>query len=244
MLTVLVVMFLMVAAAAVLAMLVVMLLMMGMLQLLHCLFQGILPCHGLQNLLAGQLGPGSGHQGGMGIVLADQLHGSIQLRLRHCIGAGKDDGFGGFNLIIVELAKVFHIYLNLADIRNRHGAAQHHIFVGHLFHRRDHIAELAHAGGLDHDPVGVILLDHLIQRLAEIAHQAAANAAGVHFRNVNAGILQETAVNTDLTKLIFDQYQLLTAICFLNHFLDQRGLTGAKKSGININCCHNSTFYL
>ena len=172
-------------------------------------------------------------------MLTQQCHRRIQLRLRNGIGTGQDDGGGRFNLVVVELAKVLHIDLNLACIRHRYSAAQNHIFVGYLFHSGNHIGQLAHTGGLNYDPVGMIALNDLCQSLSEIAHQTAANAAGIHLRNVDARILQETTVNADLTKLIFDEHQLLTAIGLLNHFLDQRGLTGTKEPGVDIDFSHN-----
>ena len=52
----------------------------------------------------------------------------------------------------------------------------------------------------------MVLLNNLSQRLAEVTHQTAADAAGVHFGNVDARILQETAVNADLTELVLDQH--------------------------------------
>ena len=215
-----------------------------MLQLVQMLFQLVLALHSFQQLRAGQFRPGSGHQRRVSVVLPKQGNSSVQLGLGDGIGTGEDDGAGGFDLVVVELAEVLHIHLHLAGIRYRYGIPQRYIIGNHLFHSRYHIAELAYAGGLDNDTVRTVLLDHLGQRLTKIAHQAAANAAGVHLGNIDACILQETAVNTDLTEFIFDQHQLLTAVGLLDHFLDQRGLTGAEKTGVNINFCHGLTFFL
>ena len=85
----------------------------------------------------------------------------------------------------------------------------------------------------------MVFSDDLFQCLAKVAHQTAADAAGVHFRNVDAGLLHETAVNADLTKFVFDQHQLLTLVALGDHLLDQRGLTGTQEAGVNINLCHN-----
>ena len=76
---------------------------------------------------------------------------------------------------------------------------------GNFFNSTDHIRQFADTGRLDDHPVRMILRNDLFQRLAKIAYQAAANTAGVHLRNIDAGILQETAVNTDLTELILDK---------------------------------------
>ena len=59
----------------------------------------------------------------------------------------------------------------------------------HLFHHAADIAELADAGGLDDDAVGSKLLQYLLESLAKITYQRAADAAGVHFGDSNTGIL-------------------------------------------------------
>ena len=51
-------------------------------------------------------------------------------------------------------------------------AAQLNIqMLGHALDSAGHIGQLADAGGLDDDAVGVVLLHHLLQSGAEIAHQ-------------------------------------------------------------------------
>ncbi len=113
-----------------------------------------------------------------------------------------------------------------------------------VLHRTDHIAQLAHTGRLDQNAVGVIGLHHLLQRLAEITHQAAADAAAVHFGNVNTRFLQKTTVNADLTKLIFNEDKLFAGIGFRDQLLDERRLSCAQKTGENINFSHKSIFFL
>ena len=171
-------------------------------------------------------------------MLTQQRHSCIQLGLGNGIGTGQNDGRSGFNLVVVELTEVFHIYLDLAGIGNRHGIAQLHIVTGNLFNSLLHIGKLAHTGGLDDYPIGMIFFDDFLQGLAEIAHQAAANTAGVHLGNVDAGLLQETAVNADFAELILNQHQLLILIGLLNHLLNQRGLASAQEAGINVNFRH------
>ena len=84
----------------------------------------------------------------------------------------------------------------------------------------------------------MILVDHLAQRLAEVAHQRAADAAGVHLRHLDAGLLHEAAVNADLAEFIFNQNDLLAGKRLFKQFLDQRRLARAKKAGKNINFRH------
>ena len=216
----------------------ILMMMVVMLQFLQLLLQSRLPLHGLQQLCASELIPGRSNQCRLTVMLPQQRHGSIQLGLGDGIGTGQNDRSCGFNLIVVELAKVLHIHLDLACIRHSNGKAQHHIGRGDLLHGRHDVGQLTHAGGLDDDPVGVEFLDNLLQGLAEITYQATANTAGVHFGDVDAGILQEAAVNADFAEFVLNQHQLLTGISFLNHLFNQSGFACAQEAAVNIDFCH------
>ena len=187
--------------------------------------QGHFPIHRLQELGAGELLPGGCDDGSYFIVLPEQLHSRIQLGLRNGIGTGQNDGRCRFDLVIVEFSEILHIYLDFARICHSHGISQCHIFPGDLIDSANHVRELANTGGFNEDPIRRVLLDHLGQRLAEITHQGAANAAGVHLGNVDPGILQKAAVNADLPELVFDQNQFLALIGLTDHFLDERGFS-------------------
>ena len=142
-------------------------------------------------------------------------------------------------MIVIEFAKVLGVNLHLAGIADSHGVAQGYIFGGHLADSADNIGQLANTGGFDDNTVRIVLGDHLFQRLAEVTNQAAADAAGVHLSDVDAGILQEAAVNADLAKFVLDQNQLLACISLLDHLFDQGRLTGTQEAGVNINFRHN-----
>ena len=60
-----------------------------------------------------------------------------------------------------------------------------------------------------------------LQSGAEITHQRAADAAGVQLIDLDAGLLQEAAVNADLTELVLDQHHLLTLKSVLQKLFDQ-----------------------
>ena len=226
-----------VTASAVLAML-MMVMVLLFLQLCQISRNLCLTLHRFHQLRAGKLVPRCGDNGSLRIVFPQHSNSGIQLLLRDAVGTGQDNGRSSFDLVIVELTEVLHINLNLTGIYNRHCAVQNHILIGHLFHSRHHIGQLAHTGGFNHDPVGIVLCNHLIQSLTKIAHQAAADAAGVHFRNIDTRILQETAINTDLTKFIFDQHQFLSRITFGDHLFNQSCFAGTQKAGVYINFCH------
>ena len=153
-------------------------------------------------------------------MLPEQGHSGVQLSRRNSIGAGENNGGSGFHLVVIEFSKVLHVDLDLARIHNRNGIAQLYIFIGHFLHSGNHIGKLANAGRLNDNTVRVVLRNHLVKCLAEIAHQAAANAAGVHFRDINAGILQKAAVNANFAKFIFDEHQFFAGVGFLDHLFD------------------------
>ena len=236
----LVVMVVVVSAAAVLFVVMVMMVVL-LLHLGQLCCQGCLALHGLHYLGSGQGVPGGGDNGGLGIQLPEQLHRLIQLVLGDGVRPGQNDGRSGLHLVIIELTEVLAVGFYLAGVHHRHGIAQGHILAGYLVHRTDDIGKLAYAGGLNHNPVGVVVRNHLGQGLAEVAHQTAADAAGVHLPDVDACILQKAAVNADFAKLVFNQHQLLALVSLLQQLLNEGGFACAQETTVNINFCHNQT---
>ena len=207
----------------------------------------VLGGHSLEDLFTGQGVPGGGHDGGGGVLLPQHGHGSSDLLLGGVLGTAQDDAACMADLVVVELTEVLHIHLDLVHIGHGDKAVQLHVQVlGHAFHGAGHVAQLAHAGGLDDDAVGVVLLHHLLQGGAEITHQRAADAAGVQLIDLDAGLLQEAAVDADLTELVLDQNDLLAGKGLLDEFFDQSGLAGAQEAGKNINFGHslNASFFV
>ena len=229
------------AAHAVLVVVVVMLVLLhglaGLLQ--QGLHKVVLTFHGLQDLCAGQLVPIGGHDGGLGVLLPQHGHGLLDLLLAGSAGAAQQNGGSMGHLIIVELTEVLHIQAHLVHVRHRDKAVQLHVlFVGDGLHRAGHVAQLAHAGRLDEDAVGMVLLHDLLQGGAEVAHQAAADAAGVHLGDLDAGLFQEAAVNADFAELVLDQHDLLALERLGDQLFDERGLACAQESGKNVNFRH------
>ena len=236
------------AAVAVIVMMMVMLMLLFLQPL--CLHPGKLcgkgsfALHGGNQLIAGELVPGRCDDCRHLIVPAKHLNGGIQLGLGNGIGTGQNNGGRCLDLIVVEFAEVLGIDLHLTGIHHRHSIAQAHILASHLVHSADDVRQLAYTGGLNDDPVRRVLRNDLFQRFSEITHQRTADTAGVHLRNVDTGILQKTTVNTDLTKLVFDQHQLLALVAFGNHLLNQRCFSRAEKAGVNVNLCHKTKHLL
>ena len=201
----------------------------------------VLGGHGLQDLLTGQLVPCGGHDGSGGVLLAQHGDRSGDLLFAGGLGAAEQDAACVADLVVVELAEVLHIHLHLVHIGHGDKAVQLHIqMLGHAFHSAGHIGELAHAGGLDDDAVGVVLLHHLLQGGAEVAHQRAADAAGVQLVDLDAAFLQKAAVNADLAELVLDQHHLLADKGLFDELFDQGSFTGTKEAGENIDFGHDS----
>ena len=200
--------------------------------------QRVLLLHHVQDLLSGDGVPRSGDDGGHGVVLPQHGGHLIELGFLHAGGAAEDDGAGVLDLVVEELAEVFHIHLALVGVHHGGKAVEGGVVGLNVTYGADHVGQLAHAGGLDKDAVGMIFVQRLAQRLAEIAHQAAADAAGVHLGDVDAGLLQKTAVDADLAELILDEHQLFTLVGFRDELFDQRGFARAEKSGENVDLRH------
>ena len=257
MLVVVIVVFVVVVVMAAAAMIVAVLMIVMVLVLLFLILVGVLLVglgshgdqlgleivlggHGLEDLLTGQGVPGGGHDGGGGVLLPQHGHGSSDLLLGGVLGTAQDDAACMADLVVVELTEVLHIHLDLVHVGHGDKAVQLHIqMLGHAFHSAGHIGELAHAGGLDDDAVGVVLLHHLLQGGAEIAHQRAADAAGVQLVDLDAGLLEEAAVNADLAELVLDQHHFLACKGLLDQFFDQGGFAGTQETGEDINFGHD-----
>ena len=139
------------------------------------------------------------------------------------------------DLIVIELAEVLHIHLDLVDIGHGDKAVQQHRQgLGHALDRAGDIAQLADAGRLDEDAVGVVGLNDLFQRLAEIADQTAADAAGVQLVDLNTGLAHKAAVNADLAEFVLDQDDLFARECLFDELFDKGGLAGTEKAGENV----------
>ena len=204
----------------------------------HFLLQSVRFFHGLQNLFAIQLVHGRGDDNSVLIMLPDQADAVFNFLLAGDIGPAQNNRGGMLNLVDKEFAEILEVNLAFAGIHNSYQSADLTVFTADSAGRTHYIAQLADAAGLDQDPVGMIGIEHFPQSLAEIAHQAAANAAAVHFGDLDTGFLHEAAVNADFSEFVFDQHDLLAGIGILQQLLDQGCLSGSKESGEHINLSH------
>ena len=192
-----------------------------------------------------QLIPGRGDNGSLVVQLPQQVHTLCQDGFVDVGGSAQHDGIGILYLILKEFTEVFAVLFGLLGIYYGDAGVQLDV---RLF--RDagdglfHVGELADAGGLDQDALGVELLHHLAQGHGKITHQAAADAAGVHLSDLNAGLPQESAVNADLAEFIFDQNDLFSLEHFFQQFLDEGGLACSQESADHINFSHFTPQFL
>ena len=205
----------------------------------QCLSQGDGLLHDGQDLLAVQLIPGRRDDARLRVLFLNHRDRSLQLLFRNVLGTAQHDRSGALHLVVVELAEVLHVHLDLAHVRDGDQAVHLHLAVFRdLLDCPAHVGELADARRLDQDAGRRELLHDLLQRLAEIADQRAADAAGVHLGDVDAGVFQETAVDADLTELVLDEDDLLALERFFDQLFDQRRLAGAEETGNNVDLCH------
>ena len=182
-----------------------------------------------------QLGPGRRDHGRVRVQSAQEGRSRLKLFVVHFLGAGKDQRRSAFHLVLEEFTEVLQIDLRFLHVNDGdafgHGKVRND--VSHAFDGGDDVGQLAHARRLDDDPFGSIGLDHLMQGFGEIAHQRAADAARVHFGDLNAGVLQEAAVDADLAVFVLNQDDLLAGIDFFDQLADKCCFSGAEKAGNN-----------
>ena len=194
-----------------------------------------LAIHDRDDLCAGQDGPVGGDDGGGGVLLSQQGDGGSDLLLTGVAGAAQDDAGRMADLVVIELTEVLHIHLDLVHVGDGDKAVQDDgQILGDALDGAGHVGQLADARRLNEDAVRVVGLDDLLQCLAEIADQAAADAAGVQLIDLNAGLAHEAAVDADLAEFVLDQDDLLTGEGLLDELFDKGGLAGAEEAGENV----------
>ena len=197
--------------------------------------QVALAVHDGDDLCAGQGGPVGGHDGGGGVLLSQQGDGGSDLLLAGVAGAAQDDAGRMADLVVVELAKVFHIHFDLVHVGDGDKAVQDdRQALGHALHSAGNVGQFTNTRRLDEDAVGVVGLDDLFQRLAEVADQAAADAAGVQLVDLDAGLTHEAAVDADLAELVLDQDDFLAHERLFDELFDKGSLAGAEEAGENV----------
>ncbi len=201
--------------------------------------------HGFQELRTCQLIPRRCHDRRLTVLFPDESHRGVQFFGFHFLRAAQDDRLSALDLIVVELAEVFHVHFALGDIGDCRIAGKFNIFVRcHVQDRFDDVGKFADAGRLDDDPVRSKLRKHFLQCLSEISDQRTADASGVHLTDIDPGIFQKSAVNADLTEFIFNKNNLLSFQGVVKKLLDQRRFPRSEESRYDINLSHCVSFIL
>ena len=193
----------------------------------------------LEQLIGGQLVPRGRDDAGVRVVAAQQLYTFFDAILAGGLRAAEDDGFGIFDLVNEEFAEVARIHAAFANVR--HGGAtleRQRVILHQLRNDLANVGELAHAGGLDDDAVGIIFFDQFSQRPVEIAHQRAADAAGVQLGDLDAAVLHEAAVHAHFAVFVFQQYHFFIFQRAAQQLFDERGFARAEETGNNVDFCH------
>ena len=238
-LIVIVVMVMSAALVVIVVMVVVMMLMPALLlEKLKLCLKGVALFHGLQYLGACQLAPGGDYEGGIRVVLPEKGYIGIQLIRAYLAGAAEYNCVGVLYLVVEELPEVLHVHLALVCIHNGREAVELQGVRAYVLHRPYNVAELAHAGGLYKYAVGGVLVHNLPECLAEVAYQAAADAAGVHLGNFYPGVLHEAAVYAYLAEFVLYQHKLFAAVGLGYELLYKGGLASAQETRENIDLGH------
>ena len=154
---------------------------------IHLGGEAVLLLHRVGDLLTGELIPGRGDDGGAGILLRQKCAGYYELRLGYRIGAAHDDNVGVCDLIVEKLTEVSYIHTALARVNDCDLCAE--LRTLNAADGLGNVGKLADAGGLDDYAVGGEVCQHLFQSLGEVANEGAADAAGVHFGDLDTGVL-------------------------------------------------------
>ena len=209
-----------------------------LLETLEFLLDRVAALHCCKKLLAVELRPRRCNDGRGRVVRAQKRDRLIKLCLRNTVGVRKHDTARVLDLIVEKFTEILHVHLALLYVNDR-GEAIEHIRIGrNALHRANDVGKLANTRGLDQNTVGRIGIQNLLERLAKVADQGAADATAVHFGDLNARILHKSAVNADLTEFVLNEYQLFPGVCLGQKLFDERGLARSQKSGKNINLCH------
>ena len=169
--------------------------------------------HRFQNRIAGQLIPWRCDDSGLVIQFMNDIEILLDSVIIAELGAGQDDAGSRGNLIIEELTEVLVVDRTALGIHDGAAAVDFQAF--NAVDNAQDVRQLANTRRLNDDAIRIVLLQNLLQCLLEITLQGAADTAAVDFIDNDAGLLEEPAIDTDLTKLILDKDDFLSLQRFL-----------------------------
>ena len=195
--------------------------------------------HNLYQFLSVKVLDRSCDDGSIFIQAAKKLQRLLNFFLSCDIGTAHDDSTSILDLIVKELTEVLHVHFAFLCINNSCIAVQFDVnLILNTLYCFDNVRKFTNSGWLDEDSVWVVFGNNFFQGSSEITDQRAADTSGIHLTDLDSSLFQETTVNTDLAKLVLDQYDLFTLKSVLQKFFDQSCFSGAKETGDNINFYH------
>ena len=236
-----VLMLVMMATALALVFVVMMVVVLSLLgKLLKLARKGVLLLHSGENCLAVKGVPRGSDDSRLGVMLAQKCYRLFKLFLVHTRRAAENDSARICDLVTVELAEIFKIYAALGGVGDGGEAVQHNLLGDNTLHGVDHVGELANARRLNEDAVGMEFVKHLAKGLGEVAYKATADASAVHFGDLDARLAEKSAVDADLTELVFNKNHLLAHVGLGEELFDKGGLSGTEKAGEYIDLSHSN----
>ena len=211
MLMVVMVVVMMMMAAAFLAVLVMVMMLVFILVVIIVVievdFHRLAGFNDFQQRISGQVIPRRCHDADARMLLFHQRAALLDALRGQQLRAAENHRRARLNLVEEELAEVLHIHAALARVHNGRAAGHNEVAVAFLraLDGGEDFAQLAHAGRLNQQAVRMILRNQIIDRLLEVAHQRAADAAGIQLIDDDARILHKAAVHADFAIFIFQQ---------------------------------------
>jgi hypothetical protein len=123
-------------------------------------------------------------------MLPDHLHNLFKFFFVHHLSTAQNDGSRIFDLIDEEFSEILHVDLAFGGIDHNNGRTG--------FNSRPltgvddcllYIGKLADTRRLDKYTLGSVFLDNLSKTGLKISHKGAAATAGIHFFDLDAGLL-------------------------------------------------------
>ena len=155
----------------------------------HMRLQRVAALDRLHKVCAGKLIPRRGNDRRFRVQLAHHVEHFLQALLAYVLRTAQNHAVRGLDLVHVKLAEVLAIDARLLGVDDRDAAVDDHVVGKHAADRALDVRKLAHAGRLDEDAVRMELVQHFFERFGKIADERAADAAGVHLRDLNARFL-------------------------------------------------------
>ena len=238
---VLVVMVIMVVVVMMMLVMLVFVLVVVIIVVIEVDFHRLAGFNDFQQRISGQVIPRRRHDADARMLLFHQRTALLDALRGQQLRAAENHRRARLNLVEEELAEVLHIHAALARVHNGRAAGHNEVAVAFLraLDGSEDFAQLAHAGRLNQQAVRMILRNQVINRLLEVAHQRAADAAGIQLINDDARILHKAAIHADFAIFIFQQDDFFLRNAARQQLFDERRFARAQKTRNNVDLNHS-----